>query len=208
MEAKFVGFVGRDCYDLVFYLARTALLLGGSCLVEDVSGSSMCMYVSDTQVRSGEAVDNRGVDISNGICMAGYSGYDYVFRYFGQSVDSPLQCEEVYFVTDGQLQEVGILQRVQSPSSFNTLVIRTRSGLKKRLNAVQMALAKYNFGENVLCLDFNEGDEAARLSVQYDSLPAVRGISAATVAFITGFFEVDYDKKQIKAAVRELLRGR
>jgi hypothetical protein len=208
METKIIGFVGRDCYDIVFYLARTAFQLGCSCLIEDYSGTGMCNYVSSMQIPVNEAVDNRGVDICNGQCMAGYAGYGYVFRYFGQVVGIPLKCEEVYFVTDGQLHEVGILQEVQTEGSFNVLLVRSRNRLHARLGSVKMALARFGFGENVMELDFNEEDEAARLSIQYENTPKIKRISSSAVDLIVKFFEIDYDKKLIRSAIKELLRGR
>ena len=57
-------------------------------------------------------------------------------------------------------------------------------------------------------LDFNEEDEAARLSIQYENTPKIKRISSSAVDLIVKFFEIDYDKKLIRSAIKELLRGR
>lgn len=208
MDTKLVGFIGKDCYDLVYIVARTAHLLGSRCAVADLSGEGIAAIIGGASGnKSGSVAENRGVDYYAGVLPKG--DYTYVFIYFGWHSTKIFNCEEMYIVTDCQKQDLDKLKRIPaSCGNYRTLIMRSNADLQKKKEFVLQHLSNLALGDTACLLNFGAADEEIRLSILYESLPSLKRLSDGIKNFVMTFFLVDYDRKAIREAVKNLVKGK
>lgn len=208
-ECRILGFVGCDSYDIIHYLSRILLELGESILLIDYSSlqALSCGIVEDKEI-----VDFRGVDIAFDLELQEklFHQYSYILLDFGieNNHKNLAECDEIYLVTDYQLYKIQlVLNTVMDEEQQRFLILRNDVGIKVKEDAILIEFDGLVDKENTYKLNSDEKDLKNCILCQHNGAIAFKRISGDMKELLVKILEIDYERKEILAAIKKAARG-
>lgn len=209
MNVKVFGFLGVDCYDVIYYAAQTAKHLGHSSLIVDLSSSRSASYLYQGDYQEGDIVDVNGVSLVYGKLHRGVmSDYEYIFINYGFTSSLLDLCHEIYIVSDCKKNNVDRLKSIDLPDVPRYLVLRDSEILSISNEYFMGEFSKFDIGENeFFILSDTDDDRVAQVYLQYSRNVKLGKLSNSLCSFIEHMFDVDASKQDIARAWKLVKKG-
>lgn len=204
---KNVGFVGYECEDIVWYLARIISAFGKKVAIVDRTEHEILLEVLEIQRTKGNIAregDIFGIWITEqGVCS---EEYDMVFYLFGYRLIHPklYECESLIMVTDGVPAHASLLRKIGDWDRKQYLLIRNIVPMKHTEEYLAMlAENEHNYCE----IPYDEQDIRMRCHLSsYTELKVQRlssGMKRALI-IVLGFLMDEYGERTIREIMRKL----
>lgn len=209
MGAKVFGFCGIECYDLIYYAAKTATHLGFSTLLVDLSPTHEMCYLYHDSFGIGDIVEVNGVSLMGGRLEKGcLSGYEYIFIYYGTKPILMDLCDEFYFVTDFQKQNIAALASIKVPDVPRYLIVRDRGNCSLNYAYILEEVPNLDVDEtNIYPIEDSDEDVRAKTLLQYSMGVKFSRLSDSIMELIMHILETDFSHKDINAAWKAIVKG-
>lgn len=210
MSSKVFGFVGMECYDLIFYASKTASELGFEVLMVDLSPNKDLSYLYPGEFNNGDTVDVDGVALIKGKLEKGcFSGYDYILINYGCNPQSLYICDEIYFVTNFQKHNISPLQSLQVPEVPCYLVVRDRGACSMNYDYILNELPNISVQEedDIYAIEDSDADVCTRVFLQHSMITKFSKLSSSIKDFVKHVLEADFSPKDIDHAWKHLVKG-
>ncbi len=207
--SKVFGFVGLECYDLVYYTACLAKRLGKNALMVDMSHDHGLQYLYHGDIHAGEFADVDGVGLTMAPLRRGaFAGYDFVMIYFGNNSTNLSLCNELYFVTDFQQNNIVHLKDIKVPDVPRYLVVRYSGACSLNTQFIINEVPNLALRESdVYMLDDTDTDVAARTYLQYSVKMKFTWLSGSIRDLVEHMLDTDFSKKELDKAWKSLRKG-
>lgn len=209
MNTKIFGFVGSECYDIIYYTSRVATALGIKCLMVDLAKNGGLTYLYHGDCIAGEIVSVNNVDLVKApVDSKIFNEYDYVFLSFETNANQLQMCHELYFATTFQKNQIQALKGINVPNVPRFLILRDRGACSMNFKYVLDELRNLDVSENdIYALDDTDDDIAAKIYLQYSMNAKLGRLSASVKTLVEHILDVDTDKKSLNAAWAALKKG-
>ena len=209
MSTKIFGFVGIECYDIIYYTAKVASSLGFKCLMVDLAKNGGLTYLYHGDCTVGDIVSVNNVDLVKApVDSKVFNDYDYVFLSFETNVSQLQLCHELYFATSFQKNQIALLKNLSVPNVPRYLVIRDRGACSMNYKYILDELRNLDVSEeDIYSLDDTDDDIASKIYLQYSMNTKLGRLSSSVKALVEHILDVDTDKKSLNAAWSALKKG-
>lgn len=209
MNTKVFGFVGVECYDIIYYTAKVASNLGFKCIMVDLAKDGALSYLYQDTFSAGEVVDVNGIDLIKGPLETGsLAGYDYVFISYEHTPVLLELCHELYFATTFQRNDIYWLKDLRVPDVARFLVVRDRAASSMSYKYILEELPNLEISEDdIYALEDTEDDIAAKIYLQHSMKTKLGRLSTSIKDLVEHLLDIDSDKKQLNAAWAALKKG-
>lgn len=214
MSSSVLGFYGVEAYDLMYYLALTAVRLGNRVAMVDVSEDrSLAFTVPNFEdFQQMPVISYRGIDVAVTQEVSQFvEEYDYVLVYFGFNRKSAVisECTELYLVTDMQLHNLWRMRDLPvAEQTYVFAVIREKYDGKAGIAFLNEFVHGYEIAESdVIYVSDDSNDLRSKLLCQYNSRFSFKQTSESMRNFVVRVLSVDFDSKAIASAFRIASRG-
>lgn len=209
MSTKIFGFVGTECYDIIYYTAKVASSLGFKCLMVDLAKNGGLTYLYHGDCVAGDIVSVNNVDlVKASVDSKVFNDYDYVFLSFETNASQLQLCHELYFVTSFQKNQIALLKNLSVPNVPRYLVIRDRGACSMNYKYILDELRNLDVSEeDIYSLEDTDDDIAAKIYLQYSMNAKLGRLSSSVKALVEHLLDVDTDKKSLNAAWSALKKG-
>lgn len=209
MSGKIFGFAGLESYDLVYYAAKVATNLGFKTLMVDLSEDAALTFLYHDEIPKGDIVNVNGVDLQRlNLQKGSFQEYDYVFMYFGNNPVLLEVCDEIYFVTNFQKNNIQKLKDIVVPNVPRYLIVRDRCACALNTNVILEQLPNLDVTEEeVYYLEDADTDLEARIYLQYSAKTKLSRLSTGIKTLIEHLLDTDSSKKELDKAWSMLKKG-
>ncbi|MEY8333254.1 hypothetical protein AALB53_09120 [Lachnospiraceae bacterium 47-T17] len=211
MSSKVFGFIGIESYDLVHALGSVITALGCNAILVDNSEDGALACTVPYGMDNGTVVNYYGVDVARFIDADEFRDeYEYIILYLGADCEdgSAQDCDEVYLVTDYQKHNIQKLLNVSlKDEQCRYLIYRDRIAAKIDLSYLQEVLSPLGINdETSYMITESQNDYDNMVMLQYDSVVPKFSVSQSAQELITDILNVDFNSKNILAAIKSLSR--
>ena len=209
MSSKVFGFIGMECYDLIFYAAKAATSLGFPTLMVDLSPDHELCYLYPGSFSSGDIVDVDGVSLMGGQLEKGcFSGYDYIFINYGRNRALLDLSDEIYLVTNFQKHNIAVLDGIVLPDVPRYMVVRDRGACSINYGFILEELPDLDIGEEeIYAVEDSDADIQARVFLQYSMKVKFSKLSDCVKDFVKHILEADFSHRDIDSTWKQLVKG-
>ena len=204
---RVVGFVGYECEDFVWYLAKILSQLGKRIAIIDRTEQEMLLEIMDIQKSRGKEERDGELD---GIRITGQSicheEYDSVFYLFGYRIIHPklYECEALVMVTDGVPAHASLLAKIGNWNRKQYLIIRNLIPMKHSEQYLAILADK----EKKYCeIPFDEKDIRMKYSLGSYENGIVKRLSAGmkrALIIVLAFLSVEYPERMITQTMKRV----
>jgi hypothetical protein len=218
MEARIIGFVGSDKYELILYLSRILYHLNKKVLLVDYAENEALLQsitIPETLKENNNYISYRGIDFIQGkyFTWKMKQEYDYILMDFGYLLahEGMLRCSKVIFVTDLQLHNLKRIKNMEYVEDEDKcLVIKDVFQCKIKPEYIISQIGFPVKKDNIFILYQDSVDLKSKVSCQYDHKFAFTKLSKPTRCFLKDFTRMianHFEEKEINLAYKKAERG-
>lgn len=214
MQAKLIGFVGIEKYDIIYYLASVISALNKSVLVVDSSDEeSLKTTIPTIFLEENDVFHYKNMDVvlDPKTTSVDFNSYDYVLIDFGFDVKNKtlITMNEIYMVTDLQMHhahefkdlELGLYQE-------RFLIVRDSLKYKSIDRYILQEFDSKSIGlHNSFALRLDEQDKLRMLDCMYNDSFKFNDISSSFQNLLYAILSPDVSEKEFLKAFKIASRG-
>lgn len=212
MDSKFIGFVGVESYDVVHLLGNVLLGLGYKLTVVDCSQFGDIVYTVPGYTTDMTQIDYNNLTIYRAGSVNQIKLAEFVLIYFGMNTKHPdiKKCDELWIYTDSQLHKLNALSRLAiNKEQPRFVVFRDRQLTRATKELILDIMKPLNVRDsNFIELDDDVQSLDIQFRIQYDSKILFKGVTSNVTDLVINILESDFELKDIKKSLKEVLNRR